>query len=123
MKTKSKVKEQVDEDIQERSLFSKILGFIGLRRLLILLFGLFMMIRFYVKSVLLSDNEKSLWTFFEDVKPELPSQNPLFYETKSQSESLPNRAKLMLKLTVFLFMVFLVLKRINSASQTNTRSK
>ena len=105
----------------ERSFIKKISDFLGLRRVLLLLFAIIYVIKNYIKSDMLSDPNSTFWSLWEDKKPELPSRNPLFYATEAQTQTLPNRAKLMLKLTMLVFLILVILKRLNSANNPTSK--
>ena len=102
---------------EQDSLMEKFINSFGLRRALLLLFGIIYLIKNYIKSEFLSNSQESGQSIWDDKKPVLPSKDPLFYETSSQSEVFPNRMKLALKIFLFLLLGYFILRRLNSFPQ------
>ena len=110
------MKNKAKEETQSKSFTEKIFEFFNLKRSLLLLFTVIYLIKNYIKSSVLSDPNAPASTLWHDKLPELPSQNPLYYETFDQSQILPNRAKTLFKIGVFFFLIFLTLRRLNAAA-------
>jgi flagellar biogenesis protein FliO len=98
---------------ESSSKFQKFFDWLGIRRALLLFFTIIYLIKNYMKSEYLSNMDPDSPSLWDDKEPELPSQNPLFYQTLEQSQSMSNRTQVLLKATLFVFLILLILRRVN----------